>query len=199
MAVRTISPSGRRRGVASRASFRVLVFHAGPGVKAHVAPIARNQRFRVTCYPQGTVPIRRPATGVDAVLWQLSPGRRPNWRRLNALARGVPVLSYSADSNDEVVSRSVELGFGRSPDRTAGRRRIGAPHRGRVSGRPGHASPHVADDAATLPSTHRRDSRTTAVGPRIARPIRRRRRVGGTSSGLAASPQLGGCDARAVG
>jgi len=112
MAVRTLSSPGRRRGASSRKSFRVLVFHAGPGVKAHVAPITRNQRFKVTCYRQGTVPIRRPAEGVDAVLWELSPGRRPNWRRLNALARGMPVLSYSADSSEEVVARSVELQFG---------------------------------------------------------------------------------------
>ena len=112
MPVRAHSSSPRRRGSTSRTVFRVLVFHAGTGTRAHATPITRNQRLKVTCYPQGTVPIRRPAAGVDAVLWELSPGRRPNWRRLNALARGMPVLSYSADSGQEVMARSVELGFG---------------------------------------------------------------------------------------
>ena len=49
--------------------------------------------------------------GVDAVLWELAPGRRPNWRRLKAIAGGVPIVSYSATPDTEVAERSRAIGF----------------------------------------------------------------------------------------
>ena len=51
-------------------------------------------------------------SGPAAVLWELGPGRRPNWRRLRALAQGLPILSYSADPDPTVADRSRTLGFG---------------------------------------------------------------------------------------
>ena len=49
--------------------------------------------------------------GVDAVLWELSPGRRPNWRRLKAIAGAVPIVSYSATQDTEIGERSRAIGF----------------------------------------------------------------------------------------
>ena len=111
MALRAHSPAVGRRGPPSRAGLRLVVFHASPDVRAHIASLKRNRRFTVTCYSQRTVPIRPRATGVDAVLWELAPGRRPNWRRLRALARGRPIVSYSASPDVDVVERSQALGF----------------------------------------------------------------------------------------
>ena len=101
----------RRRTSASRAVLRLVVYHASADVQPQVAPLTRTQKFKVACYPQRTVPVRPPATAVDAVLWELSPGRRPNWRRLNAIARGTPIVSYSATESTTVIERSRAIGF----------------------------------------------------------------------------------------
>ena len=111
MVARTHNMAARRQGSRSRAGLRLVVFHASPDVQTHIASLKRNRTCRVTCYPQATVPIRRPGAGVDAVLWELAPGRRPNWRRLNTIARGMPILSYSSTTDTDVTVRSVELGF----------------------------------------------------------------------------------------
>ena len=105
------SPPDRRREPSSRAGLRLVVFHASPDVRTHIASLKRNRRFTVRCYLQRTVPIRPRTIGVDAVLWELAPGRRPNWRRLRALARGRPIVSYSASPAVDVVERSRALGF----------------------------------------------------------------------------------------
>ena len=109
MASRAHNPAERRRGASSRVELRLVVFHASPDVQTHIASLKRNRRFIVRCYSQGTVPIR--AGAVDAVLWELAPGRRPNWRRLRAMARGRPVVSYSASQAADIVERSRSLGF----------------------------------------------------------------------------------------
>ena len=102
----------RRPVPRSRVGLRLIVFHASSDVHPHIATLKRRRTFKVTCYPQRTVPIRRSSSGVDAVLWELSPGRRPNWRRLKAIARGMPIVSYSSSSSDPAVARrSAELGF----------------------------------------------------------------------------------------
>ena len=111
MAARSHSSSVHRRRTTSRPCYHLIVFHAGADVRTHISALERTSTFKVTCHSQCVIPIRRPAIGVDAVLWELSPTRRPNWRRLNALARGMPVLSYSASQDDAVVARSAELGF----------------------------------------------------------------------------------------
>ena len=111
MVARAHRTEARRYGPGSLVGLRLIVFHASPDVHAHIGALKRRRSFRVTCYPQRTVPIRRPSAGVDAVLWELSPGRRPNWRRLNALARGMPVVSYSSVADPDVARRSAELGF----------------------------------------------------------------------------------------
>lgn len=45
------------------------------------------------------------------MLWELAPGRRPNWRRLKSLAKGMPVMSYSSDGGAAVADRSRKIGF----------------------------------------------------------------------------------------
>ena len=112
MVARAHRTADHRRGPGSRVGLRLVVFHASLDVQAHVAPLKRKRTCRVTCYRQRTVPIRRPSAGVDAVLWELGPGRRPNWRRLKALARGMPIMSYSSTGGPSVAARSAELGFG---------------------------------------------------------------------------------------
>ena len=111
MASRAHSQAGSRRGPSSRAGLRLVVFHASPDVQTHIASLKRNRRFTVACYSQSTVPIRQGPGAVDAVLWELAPGRRPNWRRLRTMARGRPIVSYSASHDVDVIERSKALGF----------------------------------------------------------------------------------------
>lgn len=92
-------------------ALRVVVYHASPDVEPHIAPLRRARRIKLACYPQHSAPRHLPATAIDAVLWELAPGRRPNWRRLNSIARGMPVVSYSADRGAQVEDRSRAIGF----------------------------------------------------------------------------------------
>ena len=55
--------------------------------------------------------MRAPTTAVDAVLWELRPERKPNLRRLNSIARGVPLVSYSVDRGRQVADQSRAFGF----------------------------------------------------------------------------------------
>ena len=45
------------------------------------------------------------------VLWELALGRRPNWRRLHAVAQGARVVWYSADTAAMVMDRSRRFAF----------------------------------------------------------------------------------------
>ncbi len=101
----------RRYGSSSGAGLRLVVFHASPDVGTHIEPLTRIRRFQVTHYSQCLPRPRRPTTGVNAVLWELAPGRRPNWRWLREFARETPVASYSLRSGSEVLDRSKQLGF----------------------------------------------------------------------------------------
>lgn len=55
--------------------------------------------------------MRAPTTAVDAVLWELRPGRKPNLRRLHSIARGRPLVSYSVDRGRQVADQSRAFGF----------------------------------------------------------------------------------------
>ena len=111
MASRAQSAAARRRTTPNRGGLRLVVYHASPDVQPHIAQLKRSRKFKVSCYSQRTVPIRPPATSVDAVLWEIAPGRRPNWRQLKAIARGTAVVSYSAAESADVIERSRGLGF----------------------------------------------------------------------------------------
>jgi len=86
MVARAHIPAARRRGPTARVGLRLVVFHASRDVQAHVAPLKRSRRFKVSCYPQRSTEGGSRSATVDAVLWELAPGRRPNWRRLKAMA-----------------------------------------------------------------------------------------------------------------
>ena len=65
----------------------------------------------MVCRAQHELAVSPPRGRVDAVLWELAPGRRPNWRRLKSLAKGMPVVSYSADHATGVADRPRNSGF----------------------------------------------------------------------------------------
>ncbi len=79
-----------------------------------MAALQRLKRYRVVCRPhrEASAGLRGSSVGaVGAVFWELSPGRRPNWRRLRTIAGGMPVVSYSADPAVAVTERSRHIGF----------------------------------------------------------------------------------------
>ena len=113
MVARTNRSATRRRGSSSGAGLRLVVFHASADVDTHIAPLARFPRFNVTCYSQQAARPFRAPSGVQAVLWELGPGRRPNWRWLRRFAQGAPIVSYSSQTGSDVLNRSKQLGFAR--------------------------------------------------------------------------------------
>ena len=91
-----------------------IFHHPTSDVQAHVAPLRRLKRYHVVCRSQreASAELGLGQFGpVGAVLWELSPGRRPNWRRLRAIAGDMPIASYSADQAASGAERSRALGF----------------------------------------------------------------------------------------
>jgi diguanylate cyclase (GGDEF)-like protein len=87
------------------------VYHASDEVEKHVAPLRRSRRFSVTCFSQQSGSLRASASGFDGVLWELTPGRSVDRRRLLAIARTRPIVSYSVDPGVELVRLSRRMGF----------------------------------------------------------------------------------------
>ncbi|MEE2638377.1 MAG: diguanylate cyclase [Acidobacteriota bacterium] len=111
-------PAGReRRSARSHSASPALspviaIFHhTCTDVDRDLAVLRRHDRYRLLCRSQMVAFARRFTRDPAIILWQLSPGRRPNWRRLRSLAPGVPVASYSTDRHTTVLERSRELGF----------------------------------------------------------------------------------------
>ncbi len=112
MAVVGHSNTARRRRTPPRSGLTLTIFHhPSSDVQSHVAPLRRLKGYRVVCRAQQQVVVGSGASRVGAVLWELAPGRRPNWRRLKSLAQGMPIVSYSADPDAAVAVRSREIGF----------------------------------------------------------------------------------------
>jgi diguanylate cyclase (GGDEF)-like protein len=115
MPARGHNRTARRRDDVLRSGLTLAVFHHSTSdVETHVAPLRRLKQYRVVCRSQqaasaGLAPKRVDAVG--AVFWELSPGRRPNWRRLRTIAGGIPIVSYSADQAVAVAERSRHIGF----------------------------------------------------------------------------------------
>ena len=106
------SSTAQRRRITKRPGPTLTVFHhPGSDVQSHVAPLRRLKDYRLVCRAQQQAATGARASRVGAVLWELAPGRRPNWRRLQSLAQGMPILSYSADPDAAVALRSRKLGF----------------------------------------------------------------------------------------
>lgn len=91
----------------------LAVFHsADSDVQSHVAPLRRLPAYSVICRVQSRAfDDEFGSTLPGCVLWELAPGRRPNWRRLHAVAQGARVVSYSADTTAMVMERSRRFGF----------------------------------------------------------------------------------------
>ena len=112
MAVGGHSNTVTRRRPSPRSGLTLTVFHhPSSDVQSHVAPLRRRKGYRLVCRAQQQLAVGTGARRVDAVLWELAPGRRPNWRRLKSLAQGMPIVSYSADPDTAVAIRSREIGF----------------------------------------------------------------------------------------
>ena len=89
------SNTARRRRTPPRPGLTRTVFHhPSSDVQSHVAPLRRRKGYRLVCRAQQQVAVGTGASRIGAVLWELAPGRRPNWRRLKSLAQGMPVVSY---------------------------------------------------------------------------------------------------------
>ena len=90
----------------------VVIHHPASDVGSHVAPLRTLKRYRLVCRAQSEAfSAGRAPRRVGAVLWESSPGRRPNWRLLKALAGGVPIVAYSADLRTGTAERSRNMGF----------------------------------------------------------------------------------------
>ena len=103
--------SGRRKTVGTRGGVTLAVCHGGGDVEKHIAPLRRAGRFALECFPPpSTLDKVSPAT-FDGVLWELSPGHQPDPRRVAAMARTIPVVSYSTRAGRDLVDLSRQIGF----------------------------------------------------------------------------------------
>lgn len=101
-------PSKAAEARASEARFRVAVFHRSDDVDRQLSLLRPVQAIQLDLIWQGatwTVP-----AGTDAVLWELAP-EDGNDRRIGAIAKGTPALSYGVASTPEIVEMSRTLGF----------------------------------------------------------------------------------------
>ena len=124
-------PTLRRRDN-DRSGVTLAIYHASRDFERHIAALRRSDGFRLTCVPQRSSS-RLSTRGLDGVLWELTSAQRPNRRRLAALARAVPVVSYSADASRAIADQSRAIGFVshlKAPLRPAAVRRQFAPSAG---------------------------------------------------------------------
>ena len=106
------SNTARRRRTPPRSGLTLTIFHhSSSDVQSHVARLRRLKGYRLVCRAQQQAVVGTGASRVGAVLWELAPGCRPNWRRLKSLAQGMPIVSYSADLDGAVAIRSREIRF----------------------------------------------------------------------------------------
>jgi len=89
----------------------LAVYHASDEVEKHLAALRRSNRFSVTCFSQQSGSFRASAHGFDGVLWELAPDRPLDRRRLAAIARTRPIVSYSADPGIALMRLSRQMGF----------------------------------------------------------------------------------------
>jgi diguanylate cyclase (GGDEF)-like protein len=89
----------------------LAVYHATDEVERHLEPLRRSERLSIAKFSQRTGSFRVSAAGFDAVLWELTPDRPLDRRRLAALARRRPVVSYSAASWPGASKVSRRCGF----------------------------------------------------------------------------------------
>ena len=106
-----MKPTGRRKGRDQRATTTLAVYRAGTDGEKHLARLRRTGRFTLVCFsPRRTLTTLSP-TAYDGILWELSPGHQPDRRRVAAMARRLPIVSYSAARGRDVLDLSRRLGF----------------------------------------------------------------------------------------
>src|ERR1700730_3021475 len=93
---------------ASETKFGVVVFHRSDDVERHIAPLRPVHAIHLDVIWQGATWFVPPHTSV--VLWELAPEDGPD-RRVAAIAKGTPSLSYGAVATPELVEISRVLGF----------------------------------------------------------------------------------------
>lgn len=150
------SNTTRRRRIPPRPGLTRTVFHhPSSDVQSHVALLRRRKGYRLVCRAQQQVAVGTGASRIGAVLWELAPGRRPNWRRLKSLAQGMPVVSYSADPDAAVATRSYEIGSVTHLSVPLNPVEVAAPDRGRCTRRPRDPLAAVAVFALVLSQSGR--------------------------------------------
>ncbi|HEY7448064.1 MAG TPA: GAF domain-containing protein, partial [Vicinamibacterales bacterium] len=89
----------------------LAVYHAGDGTDKHLSRLRRAGRFRLAYFSPRRTMTAHSLTAFDGVLWELSPEHQPDRRHVAAIARRLPVVSYSAAGGRSVVDLSRRLGF----------------------------------------------------------------------------------------
>ncbi len=100
--------SGRRKTVGG---LTLAVCHSGRAVEKHIALLRRAGRFALACFPPPHALDRLSPATFDGVLWELSSGHQPDPRRVAAVARTIPVISYSARTGRGLADLSKQIGF----------------------------------------------------------------------------------------
>jgi len=101
----------RHRERDQRAAVKLAVYRAGDDEERSLARLRRAGRFRLACFsPRRTLTTLLPSA-YDIVLWELAPGHQPDRLGVSALAKRLPVISYSTTTGPKVVNRSRRLGF----------------------------------------------------------------------------------------
>lgn len=101
----------RRKGSGEKPGVALAVFPSSANSEPHLANLRRAGRFTLACFAPTRALSRSAASAYDGVLWELSGGHEPDRRRVLAMGRLMPVVSYSEDGGDEVVERSRRMGF----------------------------------------------------------------------------------------
>lgn len=110
--MRPVTPhAGRRKGRDRQAAVSLAVYHAGDGAEKHLSRLRRAGRFRLAYFSPRRTMTAHSLTAFDGVLWELSPEHQPDRRHVAAIARRVPVVSFSAAGGRDVVDLSRRLGF----------------------------------------------------------------------------------------
>jgi diguanylate cyclase (GGDEF)-like protein len=102
---------GRRKSAGDRSGVTLAVCHGGGDVEKHIAPLRRTGRFTLACFPPPSTLDRVSPAAFDGVLWELLPGHQPDPRRVAAMARMIPVLSYSTRAARDLSVLSKRIGF----------------------------------------------------------------------------------------
>jgi diguanylate cyclase (GGDEF)-like protein len=89
----------------------LAVYPSGSDAERNLAALRRTGRFALACFSPARPLSRVAVASFDGVLWELSDDHQPDPRRVLAMSRLLPVVSYSSDGGDEAAERSRRMGF----------------------------------------------------------------------------------------